>query len=121
MATSDFVGREDELALLVDRLTISAARPGLTLLAITGMGGIGKTALAIQGADQVLDQFPDGQLYVDLRGHGPAKPTEPLDGLRQLLTSLGIPDTSLPDEVDAATGLYRSILAKRNMLVLLDN
>lgn len=121
LATSDFVGREDELALLVDRLTKSADRPGLTLMAITGMGGIGKTALAIQAADQVLDRFPDGQLYVDLRGHGPAKPTEPLDALRQLLSSLGVPDASLPDDLDNAAGLYRSILAKRNMLILLDN
>ncbi|WP_328328005.1 tetratricopeptide repeat protein [Kribbella sp. NBC_00382] len=116
---ADFVGREQALDELVGALTAApAAAGGAVLVAIAGMGGIGKTSLAVRAAQQTADAFPDGQLYVDLRGHG-GDPVPPLEALGRLLWTLGVRD--VPDELAAASARYRSMLAGRRVLLMLDN
>ena len=76
------------------------------------MAGVGKTTLALRYADELAPDYPDGQLYVNLRGFdATAPPTEPLDALRDMLEGLGFPSQSLPESVDARSGLLRSILS----------
>ncbi|WP_067144085.1 AfsR/SARP family transcriptional regulator [Microtetraspora malaysiensis] len=113
-----FVGRERDLALL-RRHAFSAGTPSVTT--VTGAAGAGKTALAVRFGHLVAEKFPDGQLYVDLRGHAPRPPTSPLEALVRMLGSLGIPPERIPEEQEAAAGLYRSRLSGRRMLVLLDD
>ncbi|MFC4119038.1 AfsR/SARP family transcriptional regulator [Nonomuraea zeae] len=113
---SGFVGRERELA----ELRHQAAQDGSTA-AITGAAGMGKTALAVRLAHEVAAGFPDGQLYVDLRGHAPRPPMTPLEALTRMLSSLGVPAEQIPDEEEPAAALYRSRLSGRRMLVLLDD
>lgn len=119
LAAGDFIGREAELGMLRQALTGTAE--ALRVLTITGMGGVGKTALAVQAAHESVTQFPDGQLYVDLRGFGPGTATAPLDALREMLTVFGIqPDETAADEA-LAVAKYRTLLADRRVLVVLDN
>ncbi|MGW4211827.1 BTAD domain-containing putative transcriptional regulator [Lentzea sp. NPDC004789] len=116
-----FVGREEELARLTRML---AARPGEPVLisAINGIGGVGKTALALEWAHQVADRFPDGQLYVNLRGFDTrAEPLDPLTVARDFLLALGVPAKDVPASEDAVLAAYRSALAERRVLLLLDN
>ncbi|TDC34079.1 hypothetical protein E1211_18125 [Micromonospora sp. 15K316] len=114
-----FVGREH----LVAEARAAVARPGgPTVLAIDGMPGIGKTALAIHLAHQFAADFPDGQLYVDLRGYDGREPAmSPTEALRGFLGSLGVPQESIPAELHAQAGMYRSSLAGRRLLIVLDN
>jgi transcriptional regulator with XRE-family HTH domain/tetratricopeptide (TPR) repeat protein len=119
---SDFTGRADELDLLRQTLTRADGAPGtVRMVAVTGMGGVGKTALAIHAAHLAADKFPDGQLYLDLRGYGPGDVISPLEAFGQLLRSLGVDDRAIPDGVSEAAALYRSRLAELRMLILLDN
>ncbi|MFS8101406.1 winged helix-turn-helix domain-containing protein [Lentzea alba] len=114
-----FVGREEELARLTDML---AARPGEPVLisAINGIGGVGKTALALRWAHRVADRFPDGQLHVDLRGFDPrGEPLDPLTVIRDFLLALDVRD--VPSSEDALIAAYRSALAQRRVLLVLDN
>src|SRR6185437_1793865 len=84
--------------------------------------GVGKTALAVHWAYQVLDRFPDGQLYVNLRGFDPAGTVAtPGEVVRSFLDALDVPAERVPEGLDAQAALYRSLLAERRMLVLLDN
>jgi tetratricopeptide (TPR) repeat protein len=118
-----FVGRADELALLSSLLDDKTAdsRP-VVISAIKGNGGIGKTALALYWANQVAHRFPDGQLYVNLRGFDPvAEPVSVADAVRGFLEALGVPTDGLPSAEAAQVALYRSLVADRRMLVLLDN
>ncbi|WKX72100.1 BTAD domain-containing putative transcriptional regulator [Streptomyces sp. XD-27] len=116
---ADFTGRTDVAGELGARL--AAVRGGTpAVLSVAGTGGIGKTALAVHVAHAARAHFPDGQLYVDLRGTG-SSPVEPEAVLGSFLRALGTPDTAIPDGVEQRTALYRSALGGRRVLALLDN
>jgi DNA-binding SARP family transcriptional activator len=111
-----FTGRAAELA------SLDQQQGTVVISAIGGGGGIGKTSLALQWAHMNANHFPDGQLFVNLRGFDPSgRPATPSIALRGLLGALGVSATDVPADVDAQTGLYRSLVAGRRMLVLLDN
>ncbi|GAA0909967.1 tetratricopeptide repeat protein [Virgisporangium aurantiacum] len=115
-----FAGRSDHLktlnTLLPDRASPRSA------VVITGTAGVGKSALAIHWSRRSASQFPDGQLYVNLRGFSPdGRPVEPDGALRTFLDALHVRADDMPSELQARIGLYRSLLADRRMLVLLDN
>ncbi|MBA8957138.1 BTAD domain-containing putative transcriptional regulator [Actinomadura namibiensis] len=116
---ADFTGRADLVARLTARLT---APPGAapTVIALFGAGGVGKTALAVHVAHRVRGDHPDGQLYVDLHGAG-GDPAEPVAVLGEFLRALGVPDAALPESEAERAALYRTRLAGRRVLVLLDN
>ncbi len=88
---------------------------------LSGPPGIGKTALAVHVAHRLRPDFPDGQLYVDLRGHATSRPMEPIEALERLLRSVGIAPDAMPREADEKGALLRSTLADRRVLMLLDN
>ncbi|WP_271217897.1 AfsR/SARP family transcriptional regulator [Streptosporangium carneum] len=119
----DFVGRTAYLRALDDLFPASPAGGRASVFcALTGTGGVGKTALSVHWANHAADRFPDGQLYVDLRGFTPStRPLHPLDALAQFLRSLGVPAEQVPLATEEASALYRSLLAGRRTLVLLDN
>ncbi|TCP57482.1 DNA-binding SARP family transcriptional activator [Tamaricihabitans halophyticus] len=114
-AITGFVGRAPELAALTDRPT----EDGLVVLA--GTAGVGKTALAVHWAHQVKEQFPDGQLYVDLHGYGPEQPVSPAEALEGFLRALGVAGTAIPCGQAERSARLRSILDGRRMLIVLDN
>jgi DNA-binding SARP family transcriptional activator/tetratricopeptide (TPR) repeat protein len=123
VGVGDFTGRATELALL-DSLLDSPARPagGVVVAAVRGMAGVGKTALAVHWARTVADRFRDGQLYVNLRGFDPdGTPVTADEAISWLLSALGVPGPSIPASAQARAGLYRSMLADRRVLLLLDN
>jgi predicted ATPase len=94
----------------------------VVISAIEGMGGVGKSALAIHAAHQLADAFPDRQLYLNLHGATPGlAPLEPIAALERLLQSLGVPAGQVPAEVDAAAARWRSIASDRRLLIVLDN
>ena len=93
----------------------------MVISAIGGTAGVGKTALAVQWAHQVAGRFPDGQLYVNLRGYDPGQPVTAADALAGFLRALGVPGQDIPAEEDERAARYRSLLAGRRMLVVLDN
>ncbi|TDO43390.1 DNA-binding SARP family transcriptional activator [Kribbella sp. VKM Ac-2527] len=121
---SGFVGRvevaDDLAALLTDRPSGSGA-PVVVVSAIAGMGGIGKTALAVEVAHRIAGRFPDGQLFLDLRGFGAAPPMAAAEALGILLRSLGLADGDVPGDPAEAATLYRSLVADRRILIVLDN
>lgn len=118
-ATADVVGRAAVAAELSEQL---AAPDGgvMPVVAVAGIGGVGKTTLAVHVAHAVREHFPDGQLYADLQGAGRG-PAEPEAVLGYFLRALGAPDSTVPDGVEARSALYRSLLQGRRLLVLLDN
>ncbi len=93
----------------------------ISVFVIAGTAGAGKTSLALRWAHQVQGRFPDGQLYVNLRGYDPAEPVTAQETLHRFLASLGVPISAIPQDLDAAAALYRSVLADRRVLVVLDN
>ncbi|WP_203907711.1 ATP-binding protein [Rhizocola hellebori] len=118
-----FVGRSDELVRLDALLAEAAEGNGpVVISAVCGAPGVGKTALAVHWAHRVAACFPDGQLYVNLRGFDPAGHVASAgEALRGFLDGLGIPAKRVPPELGAQMALYRSVLAGKRMLVILDN
>ncbi|WUN35845.1 NB-ARC domain-containing protein [Kitasatospora sp. NBC_00315] len=117
----DFTGRAAELAQLLDAAAAPAGS-GTRIITIDGMGGGGKTALAVRGAHQLAEQYPDGQLYIDLRGFTPGQPPlEPGTVLDILLRTLGLPGERIPDDLISRIALWRVTTAQRRLLVVLDN
>jgi tetratricopeptide (TPR) repeat protein len=117
-----FTGRAGELAALGALLAGAPEQPtAVVISAVSGTAGVGKTALAVHWAHRVADRFPDGQLYLDLRGYGPDEPVPPADALAGLLRSLGVPDEQIPADLSERATRYRSETAGRRLLVLLDN
>ncbi|WP_412543105.1 BTAD domain-containing putative transcriptional regulator [Longispora sp. K20-0274] len=115
----DFTGRAGELRWLD---TVAGGRsPVAVVSAISGTGGMGKTALAVHWAHAAMRRFPDGQLYLDLRGHGAGAALGAGEAVRRLLRMLGLPAASIPDQDDEAAALYRARLSARRMLIVLDN
>jgi tetratricopeptide (TPR) repeat protein len=117
---SSFVGRRGELAELSQILGPHRKNPTTTAL-ISGSPGVGKTALAVRWAHDAAGQFPDGQMYIDLRGYGPDSPVSPADALASLLGALGVPARSIPEGTAERAAIYRGLLADRRVLLVLDN
>ncbi|MFE2140329.1 BTAD domain-containing putative transcriptional regulator [Streptomyces sp. NPDC059456] len=115
----DFVGRRDQVdvwhALLTERV-----RRTPVVLAAAGMGGVGKTCLALYVAHRARSHYPDGQLHADLRGNGP-DPAEPGFVLAGFLAALGVPEDQVPDGVEDRGRLFRSLIDGRRLLIVLDN
>ena len=122
-ATRHFAGRAGALKTLAGLAGEATGGSTATVIAvIDGTAGIGKTTLALHFAHQVADRFPDGQLYVNLRGFDPAgPPMPPAEAIRLLLDALSVPSARIPSGLEAQSGLYRSVLADKRILVLLDN
>jgi tetratricopeptide (TPR) repeat protein/transcriptional regulator with XRE-family HTH domain len=122
-AVAGFTGRSAELDALTGLLDRPGRRaPGVVVIsAISGTAGVGKTALAVHWAHTVVDSFPDGQLYVNLRGYDPGQPVPASDALAGLLRSLGVPGQDIPPDEDERAARFRSLLAGKRMLVVLDN
>jgi len=118
-----FAGRAAELAELTGMLERAGAQRPRTMVisAIAGMAGVGKTALATQWAHQVADRFPDGQLHVNLRGYDPGQPVPAADALAGFLRSLGVAEQDIPARTADRAARYRSLLAGRRMLIVIDN
>jgi tetratricopeptide (TPR) repeat protein/DNA-binding XRE family transcriptional regulator len=124
-AVAGFTGRAAELAALTRILNDAAGSgtPGTVVIsAIEGTAGVGKTALALHWAHQVARRFGNGQLYANLRGFDPAgTPATPAEAICGFLSALGVPPERIPPAPDAQAALYRSLLADRQTLIVLDN
>jgi tetratricopeptide (TPR) repeat protein len=116
----DFVGRVPELDLLLRLLAPSPSAVAPPVVAITGVGGSGKTALAVRAAHRLADQYPDGQFFVHLQTPG-GTPKSPDESLQDMLRGLGLPSEALPSRLDARSALFRSLLAQRRVLLVLDD
>ncbi|MGW9024502.1 tetratricopeptide repeat protein [Streptomyces sp. NPDC055722] len=118
-----FAGRAATLAALDEtfRATGEAVTTTISISIITGTAGVGKTSLAVHWAHRVSHNFPDGQLYLDLRGHSKDPALTPAQALALLLQSLDVPRERIPVDPELQVGLYRSQMAGRRILVLLDN
>jgi DNA-binding SARP family transcriptional activator len=118
-----FTGRAGAMKVLSEQADEAVADPGIVVIsAVGGMAGVGKTALAVHWAHRQAAKFPDGQLYADLRGFDPsAAPAPPAEVIRGFLDALGIPAGRTPASLQAQAGLYRSLLAGRRVMILLDN
>ena len=120
---TDFTGRQKQVDSMIAWLTppsVREATPAVAVCAVAGMGGIGKTTLAVHVAHQIAAQFPQGQLYVNLRdSHG--NPTDATNVLEGFLRGFGVSDRKIPTDLERRVDVYRSILAGRRVLVVLDN
>ncbi|MFJ6670086.1 BTAD domain-containing putative transcriptional regulator [Actinosynnema sp. NPDC091369] len=120
-AASGFIGRDEELAWL-DRLCDSRDLTTTTIAVVNGAAGIGKSELAVTWGHRRAEQFPDGLLFASLNGFAPDRdPVEPAEVLARFLLALGVPADGVPRDLDDRVGLFRSVLAKRRVLVVLDD
>jgi tetratricopeptide (TPR) repeat protein/DNA-binding SARP family transcriptional activator len=124
--TGNFTGRRAELASLLTVIPDIETGPGpgavVVICAVDGMGGIGKTTLAVHAAHRLAARYPDGCLFLDLHGYTHAiAPVEPGQALERLLRALGVPGEQIPANIDDQAALYRSQLTGRRMLIVLDN
>jgi DNA-binding SARP family transcriptional activator len=123
-SVTGFSGRRAEIDWLNGLLSDDADDAGGTVVitALAGTAGVGKTALAVHWAYQIRERFPDGQLYVNLRGFDPTgSPMEPADAIRGFLDAFAMPPDRIPVDLDAQAALYRTILAGKRVLIILDN
>ncbi|RSD13982.1 AfsR/SARP family transcriptional regulator [Amycolatopsis eburnea] len=117
--TAHFTGRAEELRFLAASRSAGTA---LSILAIDGMAGVGKTTLAVRLAHQLAQGFPDGHLFLDLQGHTAGQePLEPAAALERLLLDFGLPPEQIPREADQRAARWRAVVAERRVLVVLDN
>jgi DNA-binding SARP family transcriptional activator/tetratricopeptide (TPR) repeat protein len=123
-APAGFVGRRSALASLdtaiahPDRLQPTGAA---RILVVSGTAGVGKTTLVAHWARRVVEDFPDGQLWVNLRGYDPGQTVTPGQALRRMLRALGVPDPQAPPDLDDQVGLFRSLMDGRRTLLVFDN
>jgi len=120
---TNFTGRHTDLARLDDLLgRATTGHPqSVVISAVAGPAGGGKTALAVHWAHRARGRFPDGDLYVNLRGYAPGPSLTPLQVLEGFLRALDVPPRRIPPELEARTGLFRTLLDGRRLLVVLDN
>jgi tetratricopeptide (TPR) repeat protein/DNA-binding XRE family transcriptional regulator len=117
-----FTGRQPELQQLIAMMAGSSHPGVVSIHAIGGMAGIGKTALAVHAAHQLAPSFPDGQIFLPLHGHTPGqRPVDPSDALASLLLTAGVSAAQIPPGLEARTALWRDRLAGRQLLLLLDD
>jgi tetratricopeptide (TPR) repeat protein/transcriptional regulator with XRE-family HTH domain len=117
-----FTGRQDLLRALDEVLSEDGLESSVVRIAVVvGMAGIGKTAVSVRWAHRVASRFPDGHLFIDLQGYSVAGTLRPIDALARFLRALGLPAEQIPVDQDEAAALYRSVLAGRRVLVVLDN
>ena len=122
MTVPAFVGRQAEIASLDLLVAEDGAAAPVVICAVSGTAGVGKTALAVHWAHRVRTQFPDGQLYLNLRGfEAAAPPVHPGEAIRVFLDALAVPTHRIPVGLAEQVGLYRSLVADRRILVVLDN
>nr|WSX78633.1 tetratricopeptide repeat protein [Streptomyces sp. NBC_00899] len=116
------IGRHEELARLTDSFAATADGPVVALESVSGMGGVGKTAVAVHTAARLADRYPDSQLYLDLRAHSALQePLTSAEALTALLRALGTPSANIPVDVDDLAELWRSMLARRRAVIVLDD
>ena len=120
LSADDFTGRQKELDLIYTALNKSGQSGTVVISAVSGMAGVGKSALAVYAAHQMAERFPDAQLYVNLQG-ADAKPTDPNDVLGEWLRDLGMDGAEIPMAQAEREKCYRSLLAGKRVLILLDN
>lgn len=128
-ATARFTGRQAELAALVDLLAAgteptgdrSGSREVMPVAIVSGTAGVGKTTLAVRAAHRLSAAYPDGQVYLDLRGYHPLEPLPPARALGALCRSLGVSEADAGDDLDRVSARWRSLTADLRLLVVLDN
>ena len=119
---TDFTGRKDQIRDLAGRLRGDGGKIGLS--ALQGMGGVGKTSLAVRVAHEVKDHYPDAQLFLALRGTADRVkefPMTPAEAMARIIHAFHPEEANLPDDEEAMAGVYRSVLAGKRALILLDN
>ncbi|GAA0620631.1 tetratricopeptide repeat protein [Kribbella sandramycini] len=116
-----FAGRRRALAFLDGVHAAGRSEQSAVIVAIDGTGGAGKSALAVHWAHRARASFPDGQLYLNLRGYSAGGLVEPVDALQSLLLGLGVPTDEMPVGIEARSALLRTLLAEKQLLVVLDN
>ncbi|MCP9955759.1 AfsR/SARP family transcriptional regulator [Actinomadura madurae] len=119
-ATRGFAGRTEALARVCRWIDPAGADAAVQVVIVSGGPGVGKTALALQAAHKIRSRFPDGQLYAELGGHSGSAPVAPAAVLARFLRDLGVPADQVPEPQDDLEAMYRSVLADREVLVVLD-